>query len=117
MKCNYKRKNEFVYRKNLILTIHKSMSYQEVIYNTVALTSDFIPELPEKTQHLLVRTVIENRIFSFFLDLSPISKSLGHRNELVGIAPITADLLELYGVSPLQFIKDFKDAGAVVTRM
>lgn len=106
MRCNYGRKSKAVeYRKDLMLTIHKEMSYEELLENTAGLGSYYVPKLPEKVQHLIVRTQTEYGLITFFLDTSPI-KSLGYGDK-VALAPITIDLLELYEVTGEQFVNDY----------
>ena len=113
MRCNYCRKSKSTeYRKDLMFTIHKKMSYEELLENAIGLGSYYVPKLPEKVQHLIVRTQTEYGLITFFLDTSPI-KSLGYGDK-VAIAPITIDLLELYGVTREQFINDYFSKNTII---
>ncbi len=106
MKCNYKRNaTELRYQKGLLLSIHKSMSYQKLIDNTSALSNSLLPPMPEITSKLLIRTQINQIPVGMFIDVSSINSI---SNGQTAIVALTEDLLELYGVSPEQFVEDFK---------
>ena len=115
MKCNTGKIKK---QKDACGTIYKSMSYDDLVINTIAVTEGNLPYLPEGTRLLIVKSkmdaiVGEVDIF-FFLDVNsiPSFKRLSEGENVV--APITLPLLNKYGVTKEQFIKDFNDKGLVV---
>lgn len=106
MRCNYGKKDkQMQYCKNLMIAIHKEMSYEKLLENAVGFGEYYVPKLPEKVQRLILRVEFSNKMLTFFLDISHI-KSLGFGDK-IAIAPLTVDLLELYGVTPQKFADDY----------
>ena len=98
-------------------TIYKSMSYNDLVINAIVVTEGNLPYLSEGTRLLIVKSkvdviVAEVDIF-FFLDVSsiPSFKRLSAGEDV--LVPITLPLLNMYGVTKEQFIKDFTDKGLV----
>lgn len=114
MKCNT---GKITKQKDVYGTIHKAMSYDELVTNAIAVTEEQLPNLPTGTRLLIVKSKIdvivgEIDIF-FFLDANSIhsfKRLSGGKNAVV---PITLPLLNKYGVTKEQFIEDFKNKGLV----
>jgi hypothetical protein len=115
MKCNTGKIKK---QRDVYGTIYKSMSYNDLVINAIAVTEGNLPYLPEGTRLLIVKSkmdaiVGEVDIF-FFLDVNsiPSFKRLSAGENV--LVPITLPLLNKYGVTKEQFIKDFNDKGLVV---
>ena len=115
MKCNTGKIKK---QRDVYGTIYKSMSYNDLVINAIAVTEGNLPYLPEGTRLLIVKSKMdvifgEVDIF-FFLDVNsiPSFKRLSAGENV--LAPITLPLLNKYGVTKEQFIKDFNDKGLVV---
>ena len=114
MNCNT---GEITKHRDVYGTIHKSMSYDDLVTNAIAVTEEQMPNLPTGTRLLIVKSKIdvivgEIDIF-FFLDANSIrsfKKLSGDKNAVV---PITLPLLNKYGVTKEQFIEDFENKGLV----
>lgn len=115
MKCNTGKIKK---QKDVYGTIYKSMSYNDLVINAIAVTEGNLPYLPEGTRLLIVKSkmdviVGEVDIF-FFLDVNSIPSFKRLSAEENVLAPITLPLLNKYGVTKERFIKDFNDKGLVV---
>ena len=113
MKCNV----SFAKRKDVYESIHKSMSYDDLLINTIAFTEEQVPNLPSGTRLLIVKSKIdfivkEVDIF-FFLDANSIHSFKQLAPEKNAVVPITLPLLNKYGVTKEKFIKDFQNKGLV----
>ena len=95
MKCNYNKKKNIptVFLKDVMITIHKEMAYDKFLENAMLFGEAYMPKLTRKQQELIVRV----GPLSFMLAIWTI-KSLNKGDDMA-ITPITADLLELYGVT------------------
>ena len=115
MKCNT---GKIMKLKDVYRTVHKSISYDDLLTNTVGVPEEQIPYIPMGTKMLMVKSKIdvivgEVDIF-FFFDANSIHsfKKLSPEKDIV--VPITLPLLEQYGVTKEQFIKDYNNKGLVV---
>ena len=111
MLCNIKKK------KDVYDTIHSEMSYEELRLHSVAVRKEQVPNLPASTRELIVRTKIDVIVgeveMFFFLDASSICTFNQGDNDNT-IVPITIPLLDKYGVTPKQFITDYKNDGVIL---
>ena len=111
MLCNIKKK------KDVYDTIHSKMSYEELRLHSVAVRKEQVPNLPAMTRELIVRTKIDVIVgeveMFFFLDTSSINELNQDVNDNT-IVPITILLLDKYGVTPEQFISDYKNDGVIL---
>lgn len=114
MKCNTGKIKK---QRDVYGTIYKSMSYNDLVINAIAVTEGNLPYLPEGTRLLIVKSkmdaiVGEVDIF-FFLDVNSIPSFKRLSGDKNAVVPITLPLLNMYGVTKEQFIKDFNDKGLV----
>ena len=114
MKCNT---GKSMVQKDVDKTVYRSMSYNDLVINAIAGTEENFPRLPEATRLLIVKSKMD-AIFGevdifFFLDVNsiPSFKRLSAGEDV--LVPITLPLLNMYGVTKEQFIKDFNDKGLV----
>lgn len=112
MKSYYNRKQKMDYIKDLRVSIHNTYSYTELIQNCVAVPIRLMPELLTTTREILVVIRSSSEDFGYVVDLSAL-KIVDSNNKYYPdrayLTPLTTDLLDLYGVSPEQFVNDFFD--------
>lgn len=88
-------------QENIHETIHKSMSYDDLLANTIACTEEDLPCLSDGT---LILALNIGATFFFFLDVTSIFPSRGLAPDAIKAVPINFLLLNMYGVSEEQFI-------------
>lgn len=119
MKCNYKQKHSSGKQKGVYQKVHDTLSYAELLKNTVGVVEDNMPCVPSNTKSLMVRSTIDMLLFDvnvyYFVDATKIP-ALNKNNEQKLFVPVTILLLSQYGVSSSKFIDDFqKNNGVIVT--
>lgn len=109
MNCNIK-KDAIIFKKDVDKTIHKNMSYNELLVNTIVLSEENIPSIPTNIRYLTIHSTIDMLLFElkmyYFLEISETSIFNANKNELQ-LIPITSALLSLYGVTQEQFLEDY----------
>lgn len=109
MKANTQR--NIIKKKNVYNNIYEELNYNELVTNAMAVPKEYSPKLPTVTRSLIVTTkvdcIIGEKELLFFLDVTSI-QSLNQTDTQSAYVPITVPLLNRYGVTPQQFIEDFK---------